>query len=159
MRSHKWRMARRQNRVSMQPVINLPPPTIIVQQPPVMPVPKPTPASRILSVAKVAVPVIVSVAALVISLLTYTDQHEVDQTAAAATLRHNAAQVSGALASGVKSCRTHSSGGVVSGRVCRLVSSASCVAITRLISASTLSSCDWILRSRGLISAATSWRR
>lgn len=87
-------MARRQNRVSMQPVINLPPPTVIVQQPPVTPAPKPTPASRIWSVAKVAVPVVVSVAALLISLLTYIDQHEVDQTAAAATLRHDAEQVS-----------------------------------------------------------------
>ena len=92
MTSRRWRMARRQNRVSMQPVINLPPPTIIVHSLRSC-LPKPTPASRILSVAKVAVPVVVSVAALVISLLTYTDQHEVDQTAAAATLRHDAAQV------------------------------------------------------------------
>jgi hypothetical protein len=38
--------------------------------------------------------VVASAAALLLSLLTYADQHEVDQTAAAATLRHDAEQVS-----------------------------------------------------------------
>jgi hypothetical protein len=78
----------------MRPVINLPPPTVIVQQPPVTPAPKPTAASRIWSVAKVGGPAVISVAALLISLLTYTDQHEMDQSAAAATLRHDAEQIS-----------------------------------------------------------------
>jgi hypothetical protein len=78
----------------MQPVINLPPPTVIVQQPPVIPAAKPTAASRIWSVAKVGGPAVISVAALLTSLLTYTDQHEVDQAAAATTLRHDAEQIS-----------------------------------------------------------------
>jgi hypothetical protein len=90
----RWRAAQRQNRVSMQPVITVPPPTVIVQQPSVTPAPKPTAASRIWSAAKIAVPVVASTAALLLSLLTYNDQHEVDQTAAVAALRHDAAQVS-----------------------------------------------------------------
>jgi hypothetical protein len=63
-------------------VINVPPPTVIVQAPPAT-VPalrpaKPAGAARAWSVARVAGPVIASAAALVISVLAYTDQHRAD---------------------------------------------------------------------------------
>jgi hypothetical protein len=96
--SPKWRTGQGQP----QPIINVPAPTVIVQQPPASAsAPTKTGWARTWSVAKVTGPAIASVTALVISLLAYNDQHNADRLAAqaagaarSAALAHVAQQVS-----------------------------------------------------------------
>jgi hypothetical protein len=106
VRSPKWRATGRQHPgTACQPVINVPPPTVIVQQvPPAASAPRKAGWARTWSVAKVAGPSAASLAALVISLLAYNDQHRADslqaqaqKAADAAALRHDAELVSWSL--------------------------------------------------------------
>lgn len=84
MRLPGWLRALSTGRVIINPVINVPPPTVIIQQSPAAPAQSTTGQgiwSRLWSTAKVVGPALVAIAALVISLATYVNQRSANEDA------------------------------------------------------------------------------